>query len=147
MGDRAGGEFVGCGVVRVRASTGLCSLPFNGMGACLFILLFITKGVTLPRLYRLIPTNNPALLPVCFFALVTTCGCNFGMNLLATLLSPIVGRLLFTVPTTTILPTVLVGSNLLTKATTLTTHCTGGVSLLTLLNMVLSCRVVNATFR
>lgn len=131
----------------VRSAAGLCSLGCAGTGACLFTFIFVMNGIMLPRLYRLIRLNKPTVLPVCFFALVNTCGCKFGIKVLATILSPLIGDFLFKVPSIAVLPTVLMGSMLLTLITKCVTSHFHGVAVPTLLKAIVTCRIINALVR
>lgn len=126
----------------MQTSVKLYSLDFSEMRAYLWTALFVVGNIVLPQLCHLIPQGGLMLLPIYFFTLVAAYKYGWKVGLLTAILSPVANHLLFGMPPTAMLPSILVKSTLLAVITGYVAHRTGRVSLLLLLGVVLAYQVL-----
>ena len=126
----------------MQTSVKLYSLDFSEMLAYLWTTLFVVGNIVLPQLCHLIPQGGLMLLPIYFFTLVAAYKYGWKVGLLTAILSPVANHLLFGMPPTAMLPSILVKSTLLAVIAGYVAHRTGRVSLLLLLGVVLAYQVL-----
>lgn len=126
----------------MQTSVKLYSLDFSEMRAYLWTALFVVGNIVLPQLCHLIPQGGLMLLPIYFFTLVAAYKYGWKVGLLTAILSPVANHLLFSMPPTAMLPSILVKSTLLSVIAGYVAHRTGRVSLLLLLGVVLAYQVL-----
>ena len=126
----------------MQTSVKLYSLDFSEMRAYLWTALFVVGNIVLPQLCHLIPQGGLMLLPIYFFTLVAAYKYGWKVGLLTAILSPVANHLLFSMPPTAMLPSILVKSTLLAVIAGYVAHRTGRVSLLLLLGVVLAYQVL-----
>ena len=126
----------------MQTSVKLYSLDFSEMRAYLWTALFVVGNIVLPQLCHLIPQGGLMLLPIYFFTLVAAYKYGWKVGLLTAILSPVANHLLFGMPPTAMLPSILVKSTLLSVIAGYVAHRTGRVSLLLLLGVVLAYQVL-----
>lgn len=126
----------------MQTSVKLYSLDFSEMLAYLWTALFVVGNIVLPQLCHLIPQGGLMLLPIYFFTLVAAYKYGWKVGLLTAILSPVANHLLFGMPPTAMLPSILVKSTLLAAIAGYVAHRTGRVSLLLLLGVVLAYQVL-----
>ena len=126
----------------MQTSVKLYSLDFSEMRAYLWTALFVVGNIVLPQLCHLIPQGGLMLLPIYFFTLVAAYKYGWQVGLLTAILSPVANHLLFGMPPTAMLPSILVKSTLLAVIAGYVAHRTGRVSLLLLLGVVLAYQVL-----
>ena len=126
----------------MQTSVKLYSLDFSEMRAYLWTALFVVGNIVLPQLCHLIPQGGLMLLPIYFFTLVAAYKYGWKVGLLTAILSPVANHLLFGMPPTAMLPSILVKSTLLAAIAGYVAHRTGRVSLLLLLGVVLAYQVL-----
>ncbi len=126
----------------MQTSVKLYSLDFSEMRAYLWTALFMVGNIVLPQLCHLIPQGGLMLLPIYFFTLVAAYKYGWKVGLLTAILSPVANHLLFGMPPTAMLPSILVKSTLLAVIAGYVAHRTGRVSLLLLLGVVLAYQVL-----
>ncbi len=126
----------------MQTSVKLYSLDFSEMRAYLWTALFVVGNIVLPQLCHLIPQGGLMLLPIYFFTLVAAYKYGWKVGLLTAILSPVANHLLFGMPPTAMLPSILVKSTLLAVIAGYVAHRTGRVSLLLLLGVVLAYQVL-----
>ena len=126
----------------MQTSVKLYSLDYSEMRTYLWSALFVMGNVVLPQLCHLIPQGGLMLLPIYFFTLVAAYKYGWKVGLLTAILSPVANHLLFGMPPTAMLPSILVKSTLLAVIAGYVAHRTGRVSLLLLLGVVLAYQVL-----
>lgn len=109
-------------------------------------LLFTGANLLLPQLCHLIPRGGMILLPIYFFTLVAAYKYGWKAGVLIALLSPIANHLLFGMPATVMLPSILVKSSLLALAAGWAAHRFQRVSIPILAGVVLSYQLVGTLF-
>lgn len=126
----------------MNASVKLYSLSYREMRAYLYAALFIVGNILLPQLCHLIPQGGLILLPIYFFTLIAAYKYGWKVGLLTAVLSPVVNHLLFGMPPSAVLPSILIKSTLLALIAAYVAHRSGRVSLLLLLVVVLGYQVL-----
>ena len=109
-------------------------------------MLFVAGNIALPQLCHLVPAGGPTLLPIYFFTLIASYKYGFRVGLLTAILSPIINHLLFSMPSATVLPAILVKSGLLAGASALVAHYTKKVSLAAILIAILAYQFIGTAF-
>lgn len=110
----------------------------NELKTYLFVALFVTGNIVLPQLCHLLPDGGKILLPIYFFTLIASYKYGLRVGLLTAVLSPIVNSLLFGMPTTIVLPLILVKSIILAITASYVANKTKKVSLINLLMIILT---------
>lgn len=126
----------------METSVKLYSLSYREMRAYLYAALFVVGNILLPQLCHLIPQGGLILLPIYFFTLIAAYKYGWRVGLLTAVLSPVVNHLLFGMPPTEVLPSILIKSTLLALVASVVAHRAGRVSLLLLLAVVLGYQVL-----
>ena len=91
----------------------LYSLEYNNARTYGFSALFIAGNILLPQLCHTIHLGGPMLLPIYFFTLIGAYKYGWRVGVLTAIASPIVNSVLFGMPPTTALPSILLKSVLL----------------------------------
>ena len=130
----------------METSAKLYSLNYSNVKTYLFALLFIAGNIVLPQLCHLTPYGGPTLLPIYFFTLVAGYKYGFRVGLLTAILSPVINHLLFAMPSEAALPVILIKSTLLAGASALAARTLKSVSLLSVLGVVLSYKIIGTAF-
>lgn len=110
----------------------------NELKTYLFVALFVTGNIVLPQLCHLLPDGGKILLPIYFFTLIASYKYGLRVGLLTAVLSPIVNSLLFGMPTTIVLPLILVKSIILAITASYVANKTKKISLINLLIIILT---------
>lgn len=116
----------------------------NELKTYLFVALFVTGNIVLPQLCHLLPNGGKILLPIYFFTLIASYKYGLRVGLLTAVLSPIVNSLLFGMPTTIVLPLILVKSIILAITASYVANKTKKVSLINLLMIILTYQLLGS---
>lgn len=116
----------------------------NELKTYLFAALFVTGNIVLPQLCHLLPNGGKILLPIYFFTLIASYKYGLRVGLLTAVLSPIVNSLLFGMPTTIVLPLILVKSIILAITASYVANKTKKVSLINLLMIILTYQLLGS---
>ena len=119
------------------ATTQLYAFSYREAKTYLIAALFIVGNILLPQLCHLLPKGGNMLLPIYLFTLVGAYKYGWKIGLLTALLSPTLNSLIFGMPATAALPSILLKSVLLAVAAGWAAKHYGRVSLLLLLGVVL----------
>ncbi len=118
------------------------AFQYNDVKAYLFAILFTAGNLLLPQLCHLVPNGGLMLLPIYFFTLIGAYKCGWTVGLMTAFFSPLANHYLFGMPGTEMLPVILIKSTLLASAAALVAQRSKGVSILSLLIVVLAYQVV-----
>lgn len=124
----------------------LYQLGARSLKTYLFALLFIAGNILLPQLCHLLPQGGLVFLPIYFFTLVGAYKYGIGVGLLTAVLSPLVNNLLFSMPATPVLLTIMVKGTLLAAAAAFAAARVKSVSLLWIAAAVASAFVLGGAF-
>lgn len=102
---------------------------------------FVVGNIALPQLCHLIPQGGLIFLPIYFFTLIAAYKYGITVGLLTAIISPLVNNLLFGMPSTAMLPIILVKSTLLALAAAYVAKRTQKVSLFTVTMAVVAYQV------
>lgn len=116
----------------------------NELKTYLFVALFVTGNIVLPQLCHLLPDGGKILLPIYFFTLIASYKYGLRVGLLTAVLSPIVNSLLFGMPTTIVLPIILVKSIILAITASYVANKTKKISLINLLIIILTYQLLGS---
>lgn len=116
----------------------------NELKTYLFVALFVTGNIVLPQLCHLLPDGGKILLPIYFFTLIASYKYGLRVGLLTAVLSPIVNSLLFGMPTTIVLPLILVKSIFLAITASYVANKTKKISLINLLIIILTYQLLGS---
>lgn len=116
----------------------------NELKTYLFVALFVTGNIVLPQLCHLLPDGGKILLPIYFFTLIASYKYGLRVGLLTAVLSPIVNSLLFGMPTTIVLPLILVKSIILAITASYVANKTKKISLINLLIIILTYQLIGS---
>lgn len=116
----------------------------NELKTYLFVALFVTGNIVLPQLCHLLPNGGKILLPIYFFTLIASYKYGLRVGLLTAVLSPIVNSLLFGMPTTIVLPLILVKSIILAITASYVANKTKKISLINLLIIILTYQLLGS---
>lgn len=116
----------------------------NELKTYLFVALFVTGNIVLPQLCHLLPDGGKILLPIYFFTLIASYKYGLRVGLLTAVLSPIVNSLLFGMPTTIVLPLILVKSIILAITASYVANKTKKISLINLLIIILTYQLLGS---
>ena len=116
----------------------------NELKTYLFVALFVTGNLVLPQLCHLLPDGGKILLPIYFFTLIASYKYGLRVGLLTAVLSPIVNSLLFGMPTTIVLPLILVKSIILAITASYVANKTKKISLINLLIIILTYQLIGS---
>lgn len=116
----------------------------NELKTYLFVALFVTGNLVLPQLCHLLPDGGKILLPIYFFTLIASYKYGLRVGLLTAVLSPIVNSLLFGMPTTIVLPLILVKSIILAITASYVANKTKKISLINLLIIILTYQLLGS---
>lgn len=120
----------------------LYSLQYKESRTYLFAALFIVGNIALPQLCHLVPNGGLTLLPIYFFTLIGAYKYGWQVGVLTAILSPVVNHLLFGMPPSAVLPSILIKSTLLALAAAYVAHRYQKVSIPLLIAVVLSYQVI-----
>ena len=130
----------------METSAKLYSLNYSNVKTYLFALLFVAGNIALPQLCHLVPFGGPTLLPLYFFTLIASYKYGFRVGLLTAILSPVINHLLFAMPAAAVLPAILIKSTLLAGTAAIAARTVKSVSLLAVLEVVLSYQIIGTAF-
>ncbi len=122
----------------------LYTLGYNQAKTYLAVAVFVAGNILLPRLFHLASMGGPTWLPIYFFTLVAACKYGWKAGLLTALLSPLANSLLFGMPSSEVLPAIMVKSVLLALIAAFAAKRFAKVSLPILAGVVLSYQVIGA---
>lgn len=95
------------------SSVKLYSLEYNQTKTYFTAVLFIVGNIVLPQLCHLVSLGGPTWLPIYFFTLIGAYKYGWRVGLLTAFVSPVVNSVLFGMPTTAVLPAILLKSVIL----------------------------------
>lgn len=124
----------------------LYSLQISESRTYLFAALFIVGNIVLPQLCHLFPNGGLILLPIYFFTLIGAYKYGWQVGLLTAILSPLINNLLFGMPPSAMLPSILVKSSILALIAAYVAHRSREVSIPMLLLVVLSYQLIGSLF-
>lgn len=104
--------------------------------------LFVLGNLILPQLFHLMPQGGITWLPIYFFTLIGAYKYGWKVGLLTALLSPTINSLMFGMPSSLVLPAVLIKSVLLALTAGYAAYRFKKVSVWFLLCIVLSYQIV-----
>ncbi|MFI3295408.1 MAG: ECF transporter S component [Rikenellaceae bacterium] len=116
----------------------LYNLGFTQIKTYLFALAFVLGNILLPQLCHLMPQGGLIFLPIYFFTLIASYKYGLKVGLMTAVLSPVVNYLLFAMPSSAVLGSILVKSIFLAVAASLVASRSGKLSVYTLALVVLS---------
>ena len=129
----------------MSTSLKLYSLNLNNTKTYLFAAIFIVGNLLLPQLIHLIPEGGLIFLPIYFFTLIAAYKYGIHVGLLTAVLSPLVNHLLFAMPSTAVLPAIIIKSVILAIAAALAAKHAGKVSIPAILLTILAYQLVGTT--
>lgn len=115
----------------------LYSYDYKELRTYLTAFLFAAGNIILPQLFHLIHLGGPTWLPIYFFTLIGAFKYGRNVGLLTAILSPVINSLLFGMPTTAVLPIILIKSTLLALAASYAAKKWGVVTLPILAGVIL----------
>lgn len=89
------------------------SLKYDNVRTYIIALLFVAGNIVLPQLFHLLPSGGKTWLPIYFFTLVGAYKYGWRAGLLTAFISPLANSALFGMPSTAVLPAILMKSALL----------------------------------
>ncbi len=89
------------------------SLRFSDRATYIKVLLFIAGNIALPQLCHMFSMGGPTWLPIYFFTLIGAYIYGWRVGLLTALASPVINALLFAMPSSAMLPVILMKSTML----------------------------------
>lgn len=104
-------------------------LTFSSVRTYLFAVVFVAGNIVLPQLCHLVPDGGITWLPIYFFTLIAAYSYGWRVGVLTAVLSPVVNNLFFGMPSTGMLPVILVKSGLLAVCASLIARKVSRVSL------------------
>lgn len=122
----------------------LYSLQISESRTFIFAALFIVGNIVLPQLCHLIPNGGLIFLPIYFFTLIGAYKYGWQVGLLTAILSPLINSLLFGMPPSAMLPSILMKSTLLALIAAYVAHRSHEVSIPMLLLVVLSYQLIGS---
>ena len=127
------------------------SLSLFKVKTYLFVTLFVAGNLLLPLVIHHLPPFSGApnsgliWLPIYFFTLIAAYKYGFQVGLLTAVLSPILNNLLFGMPMTVMLPSILVKSMLLAGAAAFFAHKAGKISFWAILAAILTYQIIGTS--
>lgn len=118
------------------STANLFALRVNDYKSYAYAGLFVAGNIVLPQLSHLLPFGGQVLLPIYFFTLIAAYKYGFFTGLITAIASPLVNHLLFGMPSSEVLPAILVKSVLLAGAAAYLAYRTKQVSMIALLLVV-----------
>ena len=112
-------------------------LPYRDVRTYLLALLFVLGNLVLPQLFHLVPRGGMIWLPIYFFTLIGAYKYGWKVGLLTAIASPLLNSILFGMPSSVVLPSILLKSLLLAVAAGFLSHRYQRVSLLILSGVIL----------
>lgn len=122
----------------------LYSTTYNEARTYIMAALFIVGNIVLPQLCHTIPQGGHIFLPIYFFTLVGAYKYGWRLGLLTAMLSPIANHLLFGMPPSAALPSILVKSTALAVAAAFVARRSGNGSLLAVAAAVAAYQLVGS---
>lgn len=116
----------------------LYSLSLRESKSFVVALSFIAGNILLPQLCHLLPQGGLIFLPIYFFTLVGAYKYGWQVGLFTAVASPIINSLLFGMPSPAMVPIILIKSVLLALAAGMMARHTKGITLLSILGVVLA---------
>lgn len=116
----------------------LYSLSLRESKSFVVALSFIAGNILLPQLCHLLPQGGLFFLPIYFFTLVGAYKYGWQVGLFTAVVSPIINSLLFGMPSPAMVPIILIKSVLLALAAGMMARHTKGITLLSILGVVLA---------
>lgn len=127
-------------------STALYSLDLRSARSLLIALIFIAGNIILPQAVHLIPNGGHIWLPIYFFTLIAAYKYGWRIGLLTAVLSPVVNSLLFGMPATALLPSIILKSTALAIGAAYAARLAGKVSIAAIIAAVFFCQIVGGTY-
>lgn len=97
----------------MQTSIQIQSLRFTDRATYVKAFIFIAGNIALPQLCHLFSMGGPTWLPIYFFTLIGAYMYGWRVGLLTALASPVINYLLFDMPSTAVLPAIMMKSTLL----------------------------------
>ena len=126
----------------MNTSVKIHSLGYAELKTYLFITLFVAGNLLLPQICHLLPAGGPTLLPIYFFTLIAAYKYGLKVGLATAVLSPVINHTLFGMPGLAVLPIILIKSGLLAGFAVLAAKSMKGLTVLSLLLVVLAYQIV-----
>ena len=126
------------------ATVNLYSLTYRQSRMFLYAALFVVGNIALPQICHLIPNGGLIFLPIYFFTLIGAYKYGWQVGLLTAIASPIVNHILFGMPSTAVLPALLIKSSLLALSAAYIARRYRSVNILLMLAVVLLYQIVGS---
>lgn len=97
----------------MQTSIQIQSLRFTDRATYIKAILFIAGNILLPQLCHLFSMGGPTWLPIYFFTLIGAYMYGWRVGLLTALASPVINALIFAMPSSAMLPVIVMKSTLL----------------------------------
>lgn len=124
----------------------LYSLSYRDIRTYLVAATFIAGNIILPQLCHSIPNGGAMFLPIYFFTLIAAYKFGWKAGLLTAILSPLINTSLFGMPSTAVLPVIMVKSILLASIAGYAAHKSNKVTLFIITGVVLSYQIIGSIF-
>lgn len=118
------------------------ALNYSERNTYLWAGLFLLGNILLPQLCHLIPQGGMMLLPIYFFTLIGAYKFGWKVGLLTAVFSPLVNHALFSMPTTEMLPVLLIKGSALALVAAYVAKQYQKASLLLLLAVVAAYQII-----
>ncbi len=122
----------------------LYSLSLRDYKSYIYAAVFVIGNILLPQLCHLFPNGGLTILPIYFFTLIAAYKYGWRVGLICGFLSPIINNLLFGMPSTAVLPIILIKSSLLVAAASYVANKTQRVSIALLARVVFFYQIVGS---
>ncbi len=113
----------------MKQNINIKTLNYNEVRTYGVAFIFIIGNIALPQFCHLFPQGGLIWLPIYFFTLIASYKYGWKVGLLTALCSPIVNNLLFSMPTSGLLPAILIKSVSLSLIAAAIAHKTNRLSL------------------
>lgn len=124
----------------------LHSLTLADAKTYLFATMFVVGNIVLPQLAHLVPQGGFIFLPIYFFTLIAAYKYGIHVGMLTAIMSPIANHLLFGMPPSAVLPSIIIKSVSLAIAAALAAKHFKKVSLLGILLAIVAYQLVGTAF-
>ena len=126
----------------MATTTKLYALNLNNTKTYLFAAAFVVGNLLMPQLAHLIPQGGFIFLPIYFFTLIAAYKYGINVGLLTAILSPLANNLLFGMPPSAVLPTIMIKSVILAIAAAVAAKKFGKVSIIGILIAIIAYQLI-----
>lgn len=126
----------------MQSTVKLYSLEYGDFRTYLMAAIFIVGNIVFPQLFHIIPQGGMIWLPIYFFTLIGAYKYGWRVGLLTAIASPIVNSWLFAMPSSAVLPAILLKSVLMATAAGFAAYRFKKVSLLLVAAVVFFYQIV-----